>query len=356
MSSSAFLSLARATFRESLRNKGEIFFNLFFPLLFLLIFGTLQRESDDYRKTLLGVCHTEGRNLESLVEQSGFWEARTYSSEADMRGAISRGKLNLGLCYDGKRARFLYNAKDPRAQSKLKMAELSVMATLEADANRVRPLLAVSRHEDSAGRMMANGLDYTLAGIISISILSVGMMSVVSMFGRYRKSGVLNQLRVAPLRPVSFVLGATFSRIVLSFASLLIILAASVLILKASFMTNWPLLAITMVSSTLGMMALGLLLNLIFRNTETASATAGILMFVMYFLAGVFFPMSLLPDFMKVFSSLLPLKYVSMLVRHSLGIELIPGVSFALISGCLSAGGLLMLWLAGRKFLKPGRL
>lgn len=352
MNRSPFVSLMLSTFRESMRNKGEIFFILFFPLLFVFIFGNLQKGNDNYRKTWLGFCQTGGANVEEVVVQSGAWELKRYATPAALKDAIRKGDIRLGLSYDGANASFFYKEGDLATQSKLRLAQLSITAALEKHSNRVRPLLTISRQEETAGKMKASGLDYTLAGIVSIGILSVGLMSVVTMFGRYRKSGVLSQLRLAPLRPMSFVMGVTFSRMVLSFASLLIILGSSVFFLKASFEIEWQLLFITMISSTLGMMALGLLLVLIFRNPETANTTAGILMFAMHFLAGIFFPIALLPDYMKAISTLLPLKYVSILVRHSLGIELISGSQFILLSSSLAIGGILMLWLAGRKFLR----
>ena len=354
MSSSPFIALARATFRESLRNKAEIFFNLFFPLLFVFIFGNLQRDMGDYRKTWLGVCQSGGQQIEAVIAQSGAWELKRYATPDALREAIHKGDIRLGVGYDGQIARFYYKEGDLATQSKLKLAQLSITAALEKQANQVRPLLTVSRVEEKAGKIMASQMDYTLAGIISVAILAVGLMSVVTMFGRYRKSGVLSQLKTAPLKPLSFVMGVTFSRIILSFISLLLILAASMLVLKAAFEVNWLLLSVTMVSSTLGMMAVGLLLTLFFRNPETANTTAAILMFLMHFLAGVFFPVALLPGYLKAISSLLPLKYVSILVRHSLGIELVPVPQFVLLCCCLAGGGMLMLWLAGRKFLRQG--
>lgn len=355
MNRSPLYSLILASFRESMRNKVELFFNLFFPLLFLLIFGSLQRGDDNYRKTWMGLFQSSGQDVESVLKQSGVWEPKLFNSEQQLQDAIQKGELNLGLSFDGSHARFFYKDGDLRTQSKLRLAQLSITAALEKQINQIAPVISSTRIEVTAGKMMASGLDYTLAGIIAIAILSTGMMSVVSMFGRYRKSGVLNQLKIAPLKPLAFILGTTFTRIVLSFFSLLLILGASIIILKASFIINWPLLAITMISSTLGMMAVGLLLNLIFRNPETANTSAGILMFLMYFLAGVFFPVALLPNYMKLVSSLLPLKYVSTLVRHCLGLELIPGNQFAIISISLTLGGLLMLWLVGRKFLRSTR-
>jgi ABC-2 type transport system permease protein len=335
-----------------MRNKAELFFNLFFPLLFLLIFGNMQKGASDYRKTWLGVYLSGTEQVETVIRDSGIWELRNYETEAELVQAIQTGKINLGLAYDGKHARFFHKEGDPGAQTKMLLAQFSITTALQRHANQVNPVIRVSRNEISAGKMLATGLDYTLSGIISIAILSVGMLSVVSMFGRYRKSGVLKQLRIAPLRPVSFVTGLTFTRLILSFISIFLILATSLLVLQASFQINWPLFTLTIICSTMGMMALGLILNLVFRNTETANTAAGILMFVMYFLAGVFFPTALLPGYMKLLSALLPLKYVSQLVRHSLGIELLSGWNFALICAGLALGGILMLWWAGKSFLR----
>ncbi|MBM4403338.1 MAG: ABC transporter permease [Candidatus Cloacimonetes bacterium] len=351
MNKSPFVSLVQACFRESLRNKAEIFFNLFFPLLFVFIFGSLHPESENYHKTWLGFYQSRGPDIETVISQSGAWEPRRYDDPEALKDAIRRGELNLGVSFDGQIARFFFKEGDLITLSKLKLVQLSLTASLEKHASRLQPMFTISRQEESAGKVMASGRDYILAGIIAIGILSVGLMSVVTMFGRYSKSGALNQLKIAPLRPMSFVMGFTFSRMILSFISLLLILGVSVLGLAASFDINWPLLFITMVSSTLGMMALGLLLLLVFRNPETANTTAGILMFIMHFLAGIFFPIAMLPGYMKAFSALLPLKYVSILVRHSLGIELIPISQFLLLSSCLALGGVSMLWLAGRKFL-----
>lgn len=351
MSRYPFISLVKASVRESLRNKAEIFFNLFFPLLFVFIFGNMQRGTDSYHKTRLGLYCAGNVDIEKVISQSGVWETRHYDFPDALIEGIREGDIKLGLIYDGKEARFLYKDGDLATQSKLKLAQLSIISALEKHVNHVNPILSVSRVNVSAGKIKASGMDYTLAGIISIAILSVGLMSVVSMFGRYRKSGVLNQLKIAPLRPMSFVFGITISRIILSFLSLILILGASIIFLGAGFQVNWLMLSITMLASTLGMMALGLLLVLTFHNPETANTSAGILMFVMHFLAGVFFPVALLPGYMKAISAFLPLKYVSILVRHSLGIELIPEIRFAILSVSLALGGILMLWLTGKKYL-----
>jgi ABC-2 type transport system permease protein len=137
-----------------------------------------------------------------------------------------------------------------------------------------------------------------------------------------------------------------------SFISILLILVASTVLFKTTFDVNWPLFIISIISSTLGMMALGLFLTLIFKNPETADTAASILMVIMIFLAGIYFPIAFLPNYLRVVSSMLPVKYVAELIRHSLGIEVIPLINFIILNVALSLSGILLLYFTGRRYLK----
>ncbi|MDD4479218.1 MAG: ABC transporter permease, partial [Mesotoga sp.] len=134
--------------------------------------------------------------------------------------------------------------------------------------------------------------------------------------------------------------------------SILLIILVSKLLFKTTFQIDWPIFLISVISSTLGMMALGLFLTLIFKNPETADSAASILMVIMIFLAGIYFPLAFLPDYLRVVSMFMPVKYVGELMRHSLGIELLPVMNFVLINLVLSLCGIALLYFTGRRYLK----
>jgi ABC-2 type transport system permease protein len=353
MNSSKFLTLVIATTRESLRNKMEVFFNLFFPLLFLVIFGYMFTGSDDYRSRRVGYIQEDGKGFAEVLKSSGAWEPIPYKSEKQLAEDVRDGKLAFGVVAKGNHLTYLESTADMSKAGTLEMARLTIDSALEKKINGVKPVFIVRQTPVRAGKTNATQRDYVLTGILSVSLLSAGMMSVVAMFSRYRKAGVLRRMQTVPLNPVTFVVGMTFSRLVISYASILLILLCSIFVFKADFAVDWALLMVTIFCSTLGMMALGLLLTVLFRNPETANTTAGILMFLMQFLAGIFFPLSLLPGYLKVFSAILPLRYVSILLRHSLGVEIVSGESFALICIGLVGSGVLLLWITGRRFLRP---
>ncbi|MDD3461088.1 MAG: ABC transporter permease, partial [Mesotoga sp.] len=205
---------------------------------------------------------------------------------------------------------------------------------------------------ETAGRVRATNADYTMSGVVAISLLSAGMFSVISVFGRYRKRGVLDRFKITPLKPMTFILGSTLTRFLVSLVSILLIMIVSRLLFKTTFQTDWLLFLISIISSTLGMMALGLFLTLIFRNPETAETAASILMVIMVFLAGIYFPLSFLPDYLRIVSAFLPVKYVAELMRHSLGIELVSTAYFVTTNVVLSFSGVLLLYFTGKRYLR----
>jgi ABC-2 type transport system permease protein len=353
MNSSKFFALVLATTREALRNRMELFFNLFFPTLFLVIFGFIFTGVDDFRSSRVGYLQEEGTDLAAILRSSGAWEPVSYQTEQELSADVQKGKLAFGISARENQLLYIWREGDLREAGKQVMARLTIDSALEGRINGVGQFFRVKETPVPAGRAMATRREYVLAGILSVSLLSAGMMSVVAMFSRYRKAGVLRRLQTAPLRPLTFVLGTTFSRLLVSYASILLILLLSLLLFKAAFVVNWPLLLVTVFCSTLGMMAFGLLLTVLFRNPESANTAAGVLMFVMHLLAGIFFPLSLMPAYLRAVSIFLPLKYVSLLLRHSLGVETVSGLSFALTSLGLTASGVILLIITGRKFLRP---
>ncbi|MBN2219993.1 MAG: ABC transporter permease, partial [Kosmotogaceae bacterium] len=84
---------------------------------------------------------------------------------------------------------------------------------------------------------------------------------------------------------------------------------------------------------------------------ETADTAASILMVIMVFLAGIYFPLSFLPDYLRVISMLLPVKYVAELIRHSLGIEFVSTAYFVITNLVLFLSGVVLLYFTGKRYL-----
>jgi ABC-2 type transport system permease protein len=338
--------------KEAFRNKLEVFFTLFFPMIFLLLFGFFFGGSSDYQKTSVGLYQTGTYDISPVIEDTGAWSLSLFDDETSLEEKIKSGDILLGVTFDGEKISYLYREGDVGQLSTIEMARASISAAVEKKINNVKSLIVVENIPETAGRVRATDADYTMSGVVAISLLSAGMFSVISLFGRYRKRGVLDRFKITPLKPMTFILGSTLTRFLVSLVSILLIMIVSRLLFRTTFQTDWLLFLISIISSTLGMMALGLFLTLIFRNPETAETAASILMVIMVFLAGIYFPLSFLPDYLRIVSAFLPVKYVAELMRHSLGIELVSTAYFVTTNVVLSFSGVLLLYFTGKRYLR----
>lgn len=346
-------SLFVAFTKEALRNKIEIFFTLFFPLIFLILFGFLFiSQEDEFNKPELGLYQNGGIDIKTTIEEIDAWDIKVYDSQEELAEAVKNGEVSIGVTFDGKNLQYSYREGDLGQKSTITMAQSSITTAIEKKINEVKTVIVIERVPETAGKITATSADYTMAGVITISLLSAGMFSVISVFGRYRKRGVLKRFKITPIKPLTFVMGSTLTRFMVSFSSIFVILIVSKLLLKTSFQINWPLFLISVVSSTLGMMALGLFLTLIFKNPETAEMAATILMIMMIFLAGIYFPSAFLPPFLRVVAAFSPARYVVELLRHSLGIEFMSTTNFIVTNFVLALSGVALLYLTGKRYLK----
>lgn len=352
MSRSKLIPMFVAFSKEALRNKMELFFILFFPLIFLILFGTLFQGSDSFDRISVGLYQSSETKVKRTIEEIGAWRVSEYQSQAELVSAVQKSKVSLGISFDGKTLIYSYKEGDPKLQGLVSMAQMSISTAIEKQANEINPVFVIEHIPEIAGKVKASNIDYIMSGVIAISILSAGLFSVIGVFGRYRKSGVLKRFKTIPLKPLTFIFGCTLSRLLQSFLSVLFIMVVGKLLFGLSFQINWILFVVAVISSTLGMMAVGLILTLLFRNPETASSIANILIMTMYFLAGVLFPIAFLPGYLKALSAFLPVKYVVILLRHAMGIELIPLTNFALICAVLLVSGVVLLYITGRELLK----
>lgn len=340
--------------KESLRNRVEIFSNIFFPLILLILFGTFfgTPEVDRLR---VGIYIDESENLTVKdFAELGAFEATFFDSRASLLESMDSRKLDLAVEVKNNEIIFSYLEGNISKTSQIKMLEHAIKAMLEKKVNGVEDVISLNKIPVSVGRVKSDHLNYLMAGVIAISLLSSGMFSVISLFGRYQEQGVLKRIVVAPINPFNFIIGSTLTRFLVSFLSVLIIMFCNNAIFHSQFDVNWPAFIVTVISSTLGMMALGVLMVLIFKSSGAVEG-AGILMVVMVFLAGVYFPVSFLPKYLQYLSAILPIKYVADLMRYIVGVESMSITRFLITNLVLASTGILLLYLSGKKFLQQTR-
>jgi len=347
---SELLTLVKLLFLDSARNRLEMFFSILFPVVFLIIFGFVFGSTSESARTV-GIVQL---NEDVLKELEGVrkWRFKFFSDREALVSAIQKGELSIGLSMNGSNVELFYSERNTNVVGEVKMLQIVVKNLLEKKLNNARSYFTVSRMEHSPSGKEITTFEYILTGVIAISVLSNGMFSMITVFGNYRKRGALRRIILTPVKPVKIVSVVAFVRVLMSFLSLFMTLFLARLFFNAGIPFNWFKLILTLVFSTLGMMALGLLLTAIFKQPQTASNVASLLNTIMMFFAGVYFPVHWMPSYVRWLAYVLPVKYVADLVRVSAGFQLMNSHTFWGINVLFLICGLTMLTVAANLFLK----
>lgn len=344
-------SATKLIFFDSVRNRIELFFTILFPIVFLIIFGFIFSGSSQDGKYRVGlVPSVEG--LQQAIENSGPWKVQRYARVEELERDISDGKISLGVVFEEGKLSILYAEGDIELTQRARMLALSLEPTLESLISDVPVYLKVEQVAQSPRQVETSTFDHVLTGVIAISLLSNGMFSMVTIFSRYRKQGALKRILVTGVKLSNLLIGVCIVRLLLSFLSLLLTIVVSRSLFNAHLAFDWLKLFPTLIFSTFGMMAVGLLLALIFKQPNAASNAASLLNTFMMFFSGVYFPLSWMPPYFRWIGYALPVKYVADLVRASAGLYRMNLAVFWLINTIMFLAGLTLLWISGRLLLK----
>lgn len=350
-----FISIFKAFARDSLRNKVETFFSILFPILFFILFGFIfGDENGGYSGERIGffISKNFSEETKKIVLKSNAWNSISYDSLDSMKKAIREGEILLGVNLYDSRIEFMYYESDPSRNSRIGMMITTISTFLRKTINKIEDVLSVRKIPIQVGKVSSNQMSYITAGVLAISLLSTGMFSMITLFGRYRKKAVLKRIIASPLDPIVFIVGSTLTKLLISFISTTLILLIGTFVFKLVYSFNWPLFIISIISSTLGMMAFGILLLITLKRPEAAQTAGSILMTLMIFFSGVYFPIEFLPKSLRIVSDFLPVKYVAQLFRYTAGIENMSSSMFWLVNFVLFFSGVILISISGKLFLR----
>jgi ABC-2 type transport system permease protein len=135
------------------------------------------------------------------------------------------------------------------------------------------------------------------------------MFAMVNISAEYKKLKLFKQLSLTPLTKMEWLGSKVIWYILLSAISFLVLVAVGIFGFGAHItLTLWliPFLAL----GPMLFCSLGMLVGTLSKSVETASVIGNVITFPMMFLSGTFFPLSIMPDYLRTIAHVLPLYYV----------------------------------------------
>jgi ABC-2 type transport system permease protein len=152
-------------------------------------------------------------------------------------------------------------------------------------------------------------VDFLIPGLIGFSILVNPMFSLVEISSQYKKTKLFKQLSLTPLSKMEWLASKVLWYIFLSVLSFLLMATVGIFVFGAHItLTAW--LIPFFILGPMLFASMGMLVGTLAKNPETAGVIGNVITFPMMFLAGTFFPLSIMPQYLQSIAHILPLFYI----------------------------------------------
>lgn len=326
-----YTALTVASLKMYFRNKQALFWALFFPLLIMVIFGIMN--FDKFNSPNVGIYDAAENDASGVLIQAlkgdgdqkllsvrvGPLDEVHHELEFGSSRAVIEIPANYGVPGEFAEIKVTYDERFQQERGVVstilgQVTDAVFKETVQVpDEYRVENAVGIS---ESVIEGQGQGFKaWLIPGIAAMAIMQTGLFTVVFTLVRFKSQGVLRRLKATPIGASHFLAGqlTTKAIVVVLQTYVLVIVGAIVLGVSVGGGRAGAWFDITIMALLGGALfiALGLAVSGWAKNEETAAPIANIITMPMMFLSGVFFPLSVMPDWLTKWSQFLPLTYLA---------------------------------------------
>jgi ABC-2 type transport system permease protein len=331
-------AVASKELRQILRDRRSLLILLFVPAFFLLLFGYAL--NFDIRNVRLAVQDqdrsTRSRELVSSFVNSGYFSLVGYiDSPAEMDRMVDEGQVRailsipsgfdhdlsirkpviVQVIIDGDNAN---TAATVMGYSRTLISEYSSaqMQVLSTAAGFRPPATAITIEPRIWYNPQLRSTLFLVPGLIAYISMITAVVSTALSVVREKERGTMEQVRMAPLSPLPYILGKTLPYLVISFVSALTVILSAMLLFDLPMRGSWALLCLAIGLFLVGAQAQGLLISTIAQTQQVAFQVALLSSLLpTMILSGFIFPISSMPIVVQWITHIVPARYFLVALR-----------------------------------------
>ena len=332
------LAVGTKEMRQILRDRRTLLILLFIPAFFLLLYGYAL--SFDIRDVRLAVQDrdrsTQSRDLVSAFVNSGYFALVGYEdSDAALARLVDEGKVRailsipanferdlrlkrpvtLQVIIDGDNAN---TASTVTGYARTLIAEygaVQMQTLLSTPGARLPTPVVIVEPRIWYNPQLRSAL-FLVPGLIAYISMITAVVSTALSVVREKERGTMEQVRMAPVGPVAYILGKTLPYLAISFTSAVLIVFAAMVLFDMPMRGSWPLLLFAIGLFLVGAQAQGLLISTIADTQQVAFQVALLSsMLPTMILSGFIFPISSMPTVVQGITHLVPARYFLVALR-----------------------------------------
>lgn len=316
----ASFALAKASLTATLRSPTSVVFSLLFPVIFIVVFGSMVNTTAVHLKIALAAgCDTDNVIYKAITTIKNITIDESLPS-LDAADALQKRRL----------AAIIDIKKDT---SNLPFLHFNILITSSAssagDAMLVRTLLnnvvtSVNEHvfptnasiaslssKELPGRMYRQ-IDFILPGQLGFSLLMAGVFGSAFLLFSLRKNFVLKRLSATPISRTHLIMGEMLGRLFFHVISFIIMIVLGYFAFSFTLVNGIFTFLEMLLFSLLGLiifMGIGFIISGVVESESSIAPVANTVTLPQILLCGLFFPVENYPYWLQSFCNILPLTF-----------------------------------------------
>lgn len=343
----ALLQLTVANVKSYLRDRATVFWTLAFPLIFVVLFGSIFSGGGSGTRTIAWVdqdASPRSAELRAIFAE----QANVELTDADEDAALARMREGdadaVVLVPAGYGAAVDANAAGPGEPASVAVYTDPSQSSASGETFQLVGAVLGQINLEIAGRGPAvvpeprtiqtqdlTFISYLVPSILGMALMQLGVFSAIPLVAD-REKLILKRLNATPLRRWQLVGSNVLMRLLVGIAQATIIIGVGAGLYGVEMAGSFLLLAALIVLGTLAFIALGYVIASFASTEDAANGMTSAVQFPLMFLSGTFFPIDAMPDFLKVVARALPLTYLSDGLRQ----VMVAGTPFAPLWVCFA--------------------
>jgi ABC-2 type transport system permease protein len=322
--SQALLAITKASLLATFKSPQSVFFSLFFPVVLIIIFGSLSRGG----MSAVNVAFEKDTDTSTLVYQAMKAMPVLHfvdPDKKDVEDELRKGRLTAIVGIEKGRdsaSRYNIHLRTSSASQKDMPILESVIKNLVHDMDQQfypeRQTFASISQSVVEGRKYKM-IDFFLPGMIGFSLIGSAIFGVSFLFYSLRETLVLKRLYSTPVKRIYILLGEGLSKVLFQLTTVVVLILFGYFAYDFTLANGWLTfldMIILCFIALLVFMGFGFFISGIAKNQNVIPIYSNLFMFPQYFLSGTFFSKSALPDSMQPFINLLPLTALNDAMRN----------------------------------------
>ena len=325
---SMFRQLVVATVKDMVRDRMTLFWFFAFPVIFIFIFGFIWSGIDGGPQSYdIGLVVKDsgplGQGVKAAFESVPVFKLFTGSEEEEL-DALSRGhrvavvvvpEMDMATLMAGTPTEVLiyYDASE-QATARIMVSSISEILS-EVERRMTGAAKLIETRPLTIQVEQFRSIDYLLPGILSMALMQLGLFGTFG-FVELREKKIIRRLGATPLRRSMMLWAEVLIRLVMALVQCVVIVAVGTVFFHVRVVGNWLHILGTVILGAATFISLGYFLVSFARTNESAQGLIQVVQFPMMFMSGIFFPVELMPGFLRPIMSAIPLTYLGDALRH----------------------------------------